>query len=335
MRVLVVANPRATSTTARQRDLLVHALASDAKLEVEETANRGHAAALACRAMRDRVDVVVALGGDGTVNEVVNGLLTDGVHPDLPALGVVPGGSTNVFARALGLPNDPFEATSMLIDAMGTRRTQRINLGLADGRYFLFTAGIGYDAAVVAAVEAHRRRGKASTHRLYVQTAVSTYFRQDHRHPRLRLELPGGGVIEGLHMALVTNCDPWTYLGNTPISPTPQASFTTGLDVYARTRMGAVGLLLAVTGMLKRVKPAGEPSERPASQGVKRITGPFRRPHRSPDSTVKFGARLEHDLDSFVLSSSRPMPFQVDGDALDYRDRVEFSSIPQAIEVLI
>jgi diacylglycerol kinase family enzyme len=333
VRVLVIANPRATSTTARQRDVLVHALAADAKLEVEETANRGHAAALACRAMRDRVDVVVALGGDGTVNEVVNGLLTDGVHPDLPALGVVPGGSTNVFARALGLPNDPFEATSVLIDAMATRRTERIGLGVADGRYFLFTAGIGYDAAVVAAVEAHRRRGKTSSHRLYVRTAVSTYFRQDHRHPRLRLELPDGAVIDGLHMALVTNCDPWTYLGNTPISPTPQASFATGLDVYARTRMGAVGLLLAASGMLNRARPAAGPADRAAPS--KRVSWPFRRSSRSPYSTVKFGARIEHDLDSFVLSSSRPMPFQVDGDALDYRERIEFRSIPQAIEVLV
>jgi len=333
VRVLVIANPRATSTTARQRDVLVHALAADAKLEVEETANRGHAAALACRAMRDRVDVVVALGGDGTVNEVVNGLLTDGVHPDLPALGVVPGGSTNVFARALGLPNDPFEATSMLIDAMANRRTQRIGLGLADGRYFLFTAGIGYDAAVVAAVEAHRRRGKTSSHRLYVRTAVSTYFRQDHRHPRLRLELADGGVIDGLHMALVTNCDPWTYLGNTPLSPTPQASFATGLDVYARTRMGAVGLLLAASSMLNRSKPPA--TERLVTDRAKRLPWPLRRSRRSPSSTVKFGARIEHDLDSFVLSSSRPMPFQVDGDALDFRERVEFRSVPRAIEVLI
>jgi len=325
--VLVVANPRATSTTIRQRDVLVHALAADAKLEVEETANRGHAAAMACRAMRDGVDVVIALGGDGTVNEVVNGLLTDGVHPDLPALGVVPGGSTNVFARALGLPNDPFEATAVLLDAMAARRTQRIGLGQADGRYFLFTAGMGYDAAVVAAVEAHRRRGKTSTHRLYVRTAVSTYLRLDRRHPRLRLELPDGSSIDGLHMALVTNCDPWTYLGNTPISPTPLASFATGLDVYARTRMGAVGLLLAAGGML-----GGSGGTRP---NVKHLTLPFRRRDRSPDSTVKFGARIEHDPSSFVLRSSRPMPFQVDGDALDYRDRVEFRSIPRAIEVLI
>ena len=159
MRVLVIANPRATATTARQRDVVVHALAADSKLEVEETANRGHAAALACRAMRDGVDVVIALGGDGTVNEVVNGLLTDGVHSQVPALGVIPAGSTNVFARALGLPNDPIEATSVLIDAMTAQRWREIGLGRADQRWFVFAAGFGYDAAVVSAVEGHRRRG--------------------------------------------------------------------------------------------------------------------------------------------------------------------------------
>src|SRR3981081_1734548 len=105
MRLLVITNPRATSTTDRQRDVLVHALAADSKLELEETANRGHAAALSCRAMRDGFDGVIALGGDGTMNEVVNGLLTDGIHGGVPTLGVVPAGSTNVFARALGLPN--------------------------------------------------------------------------------------------------------------------------------------------------------------------------------------------------------------------------------------
>ena len=266
MRVLVIANPRATATTAGQRDVLVHALASDAKLEVEETANRGHAAALACRAMRDGVDAVVALGGDGTVNEVVNGLLTDGVHPDVPILGVVPGGSTNVFARALGLPNDPVEATSVLLESMAAQRTREIGLGRADDRWFLFTAGLGYDAAVVGNVEAHRRRGHRSTHSLYVRTAVRTFFAQQRRQPAISLEWPNGAVVDGLHMALVTNCDPWTYLGNRPVSPTPQASFDTGLDVYARTRMGTAGIVWSAARMTRSAD--GRPPRRPSSVSV-------------------------------------------------------------------
>jgi len=323
----------------------VHALAADAKLEISETANRGHAAALACRAMRDGVDVVVALGGDGTVNEVVNGLLTDGVHSGLPALGVVPGGSTNVFARALGLPNDPVEATSVLIDAMAARRTRRIGLGQADDRYFLFTAGLGFDAAVVAAVEGHRRRGRTSTHSLYVRTAVATYFRQNRRRPQLRLELPDGSELAGLHMALVNNCDPWTYLGDTPISPTPLASFDTGLDLYARTRMGAVGLLVAAGRMVNRrsgsasgVEPAPVPVTadgiRRAPAALARYVSRLGRRSRAPGS-ARFGALLRHDLAEFILCSDQPMPFQVDGDALENRDRVHFRAIPRAIEVLV
>ncbi len=349
MRVLVVSNPRATTTTARQRDVLVHALAADAKLDVEETANRGHAAALACRAMRDGVDVVVALGGDGTVNEVVNGLLTDGVHSQVPALGVVPGGSTNVFARALGLPNDPVEATSVLIDAMAQRRSRRIGLGMADERWFLFTAGLGYDAAVVAAVESHRRRGRTSTHSLYLRTAVRSFFAEDRRHPQLTLELPDGTRIEDLYLALVNNCDPWTFLGNRPVSPTPLASFDTGLDVYARTRMGVLGMLWSV-GRMTAAKPAADPPAAGSAAGsadlpadvhkptpvIDRLLRGRRRGSRGQpgeDRRKSRGALVEHDLADFCLRSSKPMPFQVDGDALDERSFVRFRGIADAIEV--
>lgn len=317
----------------RQRDVLVHALAADAKLEVEETANRGHAAALACRAMRDGVDVVVALGGDGTVNEVVNGLLTDGVHRQVPALGVVPGGSTNVFARALGLPADPVEATSVLIDAMATRRSRRVGLGRADDRWFLFTAGLGYDAAVVAAVEAHRRRGRTSTHSLYVRTAVRTFFAQDRRHPRISLELADGSRVDELYLALVNNCDPWTYLGSRPISPTPQASFDSGLDVYARSRMGVPGVLWAVGRMTRNQRPAGELEH--TGGRLPRPAGRARAGRQPRQVQRSFGALLAHDLADFALRASQPTPFQVDGDALDEREYVRFRGIPDAIEVLV
>ncbi|HEX2901998.1 MAG TPA: diacylglycerol kinase family protein [Jatrophihabitans sp.] len=325
MRVLVVANPRATTTTARQRDVLVHALAADAKLDVEETANRGHAAALACRAMRDGVDVVVALGGDGTVNEVVNGLLTDGIHPQVPALGIVPGGSTNVFARALGLPNDPVEATSMLLDAMAAERTTPVGLGLADDRYFLFTAGFGYDAAVVTAVEAERRRGRRSTPALYVRSAVRTYFRTDRRHPQITLSR-NGERVSGLHMVLVNNCDPWTYVGNTAISPTPLASFDAGLDVYARTRMGAAGLLLSAARMVNKSGVPPKPSLASRLRPSRTGTG---------DAIRVPGGRLEHDMARFTLTSEVPLAFQLDGDAMSERTRIEFCSAPAAIRVLI
>ena len=120
MRALLVVNPAATTTSARTRDVLIHALASEMKLEAVTTEYRGHARDLGRQAAESKdIELVVALGGDGTVNEVVNGLLHNGPSPEnLPRLAVVPGGSTNVFARALGLPNDAVEATGALLDAL-------------------------------------------------------------------------------------------------------------------------------------------------------------------------------------------------------------------------
>src|SRR4051794_13496753 len=166
MRGLLVVNPKATATTTRTREVLVRALGSDLKLDVAETQRRGHARDLAKQATNDGVDVVVALGGDGTVNEVVNGLLHQGPGPDVPSLAVVPGGSTNVFTRTLGLSQQPVEATGEILDALRNGSRRVIGLGRlsdvaepadpASTRWFTFCAGLGLDAEVVREVEVHR-----------------------------------------------------------------------------------------------------------------------------------------------------------------------------------
>ncbi len=306
MRVLVVANPRATAMSARERDVLSQALGGQADLEVAETANRGHAAALACRAMRAGTDVVVALGGDGTVNEVINGLLTDGVHPRVPALGIVPAGSTNVFVRALGLANDPVQATGQLLQGLrsGARRT--VSMGMADDRYFCFAAGLGFDAAIVHGVERRRRQGKRSTHVLYAKVGVREFFRSPRRHPRLHVELPGGARWDDIHFAIVANADPWTYVGNLPLHPTPEVTFDTGLAVYARRRMNTAGVLFSMA----------------------RLAG-------SRPRVGARGAHVQHDVDHLTLIADEPLPFQVDGDALDLRDKVTFRTVPAAISVVV
>ena len=306
MRVLVVANPRATATSPRERDVLAHALASDAELEVVETANRGHAAALACRAMRSGVDAVVALGGDGTVNEVINGLLTDGIHAGVPALGIVPAGSTNVFARAVGLPNDPVEAAGALLEGLRSGRRRRVSLGQADDRYFCFAAGLGFDAAIVHGVERERRRGKRSTHALYARVGVREFLRSDRRHPRLHVELPDGTRLDDVYFTIVTNADPWTYMGNRPLHPTPEVTLETGLAVYARRRMGTPGVAFSLL----------------------RLSGDRPRIGRR-------GAYVAHDLEQVTVIADEPLPFQVDGDALETRDKVTFRSAPQAIQIVV
>ena len=144
MRALLVVNRQATTTSERSRDVLVGALRSVTELEVAHTRRRGHASTLAAEAASSGVGLVVTLGGDGTVNEVVNGLMSVGADADQrPALAVVPGGSTNVFARALGLPRDWAEATGVILAALRDRRYRTIGLGRADRRYFTFCAGLG------------------------------------------------------------------------------------------------------------------------------------------------------------------------------------------------
>jgi len=303
--VLVVTNPRATATSPRERDVLIHALGDAGDVDVAETENRGHAAALACRAMRSGTDLVVALGGDGTVNEVINGLLTDGVHPGVPALGVVPAGSTNVFARAIGLPNDPVEATGALLEGVESGSGRTVSMGMADDRYFCFAAGLGFDAAIVHGVERRRRLGKRSTHVLYARVGAREFFRADRRHPRLHVELSDGARLEGVYFAVVANSDPWTFVGNRPLRPTPDTTFDNGLGVYARRRMSTPGVLFSMA----------------------RLSGENPR-------IGKRGAYLLHDVGQLTLVADEPLPFQVDGDAMDLREKVTFRTVPKAIRVL-
>jgi diacylglycerol kinase family enzyme len=176
VRGLLVVNPKATTTTLRGRDVLVSALGDTLKLDCAETAHRDHAIELGQHAKAEGYDTVLVLGGDGTVNEVVNGLLSAGPSPDVPALAIVPGGSTNVFARALGLPASPMEATGQLLEALRAGRSTRVGLGKADERWFTFCAGLGLDAAAVARVEERRAKGKRSTPGLYVRSTVNRYF---------------------------------------------------------------------------------------------------------------------------------------------------------------
>jgi Sphingosine kinase and enzymes related to eukaryotic diacylglycerol kinase len=312
MRALLLVNPTATTTTKRTRDVLIRALGAAVDLSVEETGYRGHAAALAGTAREKGFDVVAVLGGDGTINEAVNGLLAeDRTAPaDRPALMVIPGGSANVFARALGLPNNAVEATGVVLEALREGRRRMVGLGLAAGaegeRYFTFCAGVGYDAEVVRAVEALRGAGRRAGPVLYAATAVRHYFLTDRRVPALRLERPGQRAEDGIFMAIVSNTAPWTYAGSLPLNPTPWAGFDTGLDLLALKRMGLP--------TMARVLP----------QVV-----------RQRDTLLR-GRHLvqAHDEEEFTLIAKRPIAFQIDGDYLGERERVTFRSVPNALPVI-
>jgi diacylglycerol kinase family enzyme len=308
MRALLVVNPVATTTSARTRDVLASALEGELKLDVAHTGSRGHAARLARQARGDGLDLVVALGGDGTVNEVVNGLLADGPDGPLPALAVVPGGGANVFARALGLPKDPVEATGALLVALREQRRRSVGLGLAGDRWFTFNAGMGWDAEVVARIDRRRHSTqRPTTTGDYVRAAIAQFFLStDRRHPALTLYRPGAEPVSGLHLAIVANTAPWTYLGDRPLLVSPDASFDTGLDLYALTRLHTLGTLAEVRRVL-----AG------------RRIGPGRR------------VLTAHDLGELTLRAVRPVAAQVDGEPLGQVTELELRSVPNALRVVV
>ena len=339
MRALVVVNPAATSTTPGTRDVMLGALASELKLDVAQTEHRGHGRELGVRAATDGLDLVVVLGGDGTVNEVVDGLLHDGPGPHLPMLAVVPGGSTNVFSRALGRSRDPVEATAEILGSLRAGRTRLVSLGTASAsgtstapledprpgpaarkadedaaadpgwtprRWFVFTAGFGFDADVIARVEAQRARGRRSTGALYVREATRTFLLgRERRRPAVTAQVDGYPPVDGLFLCLVSNVSPWTYLGARPVVPSPQASFDADLDVFAMGRVGTLRMVHTVRQAL---------SSRPTARG--------RAIHRW------------HDVEEMTLTAARPQGWQLDGDHLGTATALRLRSVPVALRVI-
>jgi diacylglycerol kinase family enzyme len=320
MRALVVVNPAATSTTAKMRDVLVGALASELKLDVVETTHRGHGRELGAQAAAEGIDLVISVGGDGTVNEVVNGLLENGPSPHVPTLAVVPGGSTNVFSRALGRSRDPIEATAEILASVRAGRTRLVSLGTAtacgtedaDGtgwtapRWFVFAAGLGFDAEVIARVEAQRAEGRRSTGSLYVREATAAFLLgRERRRPAMTVQVVGEAPVEDVFLCLVSNASPWTYLGARPVNPSPQASFDTGLDVFALSRMGPLRMLRTLHQTLAR----------------------------EPDARGR-GVHRRHDLEELTVSASRPQGWQVDGDHLGTATGLRVRHVPAAVRVV-
>lgn len=296
----------ATATTRKVRDILARALGRELKVEVVETGGRGHATTLAAETVDGSVDLVVALGGDGTVNEVVNGLLADGPRPGLPALAVLPGGSANVFGRALGLSRDPIQATSEVLDALRAGRSRWVGLGRADARWFTFAAGLGLDAEVVHRVETHRREGRSASPGLYVSSAFAQFFTgTDRSDPALTLHRPAATPTTGLYFGIVSNTSPWTYAGRFPVNPSPEASFEAGLDLFAMTSM-RVGKVLRQLGHATLAGP------RPRGRHALRL----------------------HDQRELLFTASRPVAMQVDGEYVGTTESVRFQSVPKALRVV-
>jgi diacylglycerol kinase family enzyme len=301
LRVLLVVNAFASSVTARNRVLVEQVLGETNDVTVRETNRRGHATRFAQDAARRGVDVVVAFGGDGTVNEVADGIVGSDT-----ALACLPGGSTNVFARAIGLPNDPVEAVGVLADALAAGSIAPIGLGSVDGRVFCFHTGIGFDAAVVARVEQRASLKRWLGHPLFIWAALSTWAGAERRRPGHVVTLPDGTEEPGA-FTVVLNTNPYTFLGNRPIALSPAATLDRGLvavtfrTIDAATLLGGLGRALIGDG-------------------------------------VRPGQRLALHTDLAGLSvravGDARIPYQVDGDYLGETRHLELRHLPDAVKLV-
>lgn len=300
--MLLLVNSAASSVTARSRVVIHKALSADHQVEMTETARRGHATRLARSAASNGFDVVVVLGGDGTLNEAANGLAgTD------TALAALPGGSTNVFARIVGLPDDPVDAAGQLLDALERDAVARIGLGAVDGRYFLFHCGIGFDAAVVQLVESRGPLKRWAGHPLFVYAATRTWLNRSHRRraPMQVRDADGETLAESV-FTIVLNANPYTYLGGRAFDLVP------GLGLHEP--------LVAVTLpslALRRLLPVGVRALR--SGDVRGLTA----------TTVLEG------LSDLTVTADPPIEYQADGDHLGAAPRLRIRWAPEALRLVL
>lgn len=299
-KVLLIANPYAGSVSRRVKDVIVKALASDFKIEVADTEARFHAIELSVDAVDRDFDAVIALGGDGTINEVSQGLVGTDV-----ALGILPGGTTNVMARSLGIPTDPVEATSFLSSHLRSGTRRRIGVGRANDRYFLFCAGMGLDAEVVKRVEADPSRKRESREWFFLSNALKAAA-TDYRgiDPMITLEAPG---MEARKVVLVVCCNgrPFTYFRKWPVDVCPEARLDRRLDVLGLERIHATTIPRIAWGLL-----------------VSRSHVRWRR------------STYLHDIPNATLTADRPLPVQVDGDYVGEWGSAEISHLADALDLL-
>lgn len=301
LRILLVVNSFASSVTARNTVVVHRRLARGHDVEVVETNRRGHATRFAHDAARRGIDVVIGYGGDGTLNEVATGIAgTD------TALGVLPGGSTNVFARTIGLPNDPVAAADLLAAGIDAADFRPIGLGRVNGRFFCFHTGIGYDAAVVKTVEKRASFKRWFGHPLFITAAVTTWAKGYDRHePHFTLTADGHDPIDDGYFSIVLNTNPYTYLGNRPLDLSPAATLANPLVVVTFRTLKVLPILRGLGSALRGggVKPSEHLTE-------------------------------WRDVNHMVVEHVEPFPYQLDGDYLGETNRLVFDHVPNAVQLV-
>ena len=303
-RVLLVWNPVSTEVTAESVGSVLVRMAARLEVVAMHTLRPGDAERLGRLAVERGFDSVFVLGGDGTANEVVNG-----VGDRLP-VGVLPAGGTSVLPRVLGLPRDLEEATERLCDALDEGSTRSIALGTMNGRRFTFAAGIGIDAEIVKRIDERGRGGEAADEASrpgdlwFVREAIGVLLEGEYAAPMMRVEVPGQGELPAATV-FVANCSPWSFAGPVPLDVAPDASFEGGFD------------LVLVESVEARSAPG-------------RIASLLR--NRNDDDD---GVRRMHDLERATVRCERPLPVQVDGELLGEFDLIELGVVRDAAQLLV
>jgi diacylglycerol kinase family enzyme len=308
-RMLIIVNPYATTVSDRLKNLVVYALQARYEVEAVDTEAAEHAIEIGREARTGGYDIVVAFGGDGTLNEVANGL----AGTDVP-VSVLPGGSTNVVCRTLGIPNDVVDATEHLIALADDFRPRKIDLGRCNGRHFVFACGVGLDATVVKRVDAHPLLKARARQWYYTWAAISAFYRHYLRDPvRFELEVDGE-MLEGL-TAIAQNSDPFTYFANIPI----RICEDIGLDD------GTISM-----AMLRRAKQRDMLPIACRVLSEKLHLSKHRQIDEVDDVTSASVRSVSKDSDGVP----RPFPVQVDGDYIGEYTELDFSVEPGALTII-
>ena len=308
-RMLIIVNPYATTVSDRLKNLVVYALQGRYEVEVEATESQDHATEIGREARDGGYDIVVAFGGDGTVNEVANGL----AGTDIPVT-FLPGGNTNVVCRTLGIPNDVVDATEHLLSLADDFQPRTIDLGKVNDRHFVFSCGAGIDATVVEQVDANPKWKRRAGPWFYSWVATKGYFRNYMRIP-VRLELEIDGRITNGVTALAQNSDPFTYFGKQPVHVCENVEIDDGaLGLILLKRANLLDMGMVVPRLLTQKLRAARHGQVEAFEHF-------------TEARIRSGSRDESgELMEF--------PVQVDGDYIGTFAEVSLEAAPGALTIV-
>ena len=300
MRILLIVNSFASSVTPRNTVLVHEHLAKRHDVQVVETNERGHATRFAQDAASRGLDAVVGFGGDGTLNEIATGLAGSDT-----ALAMLPGGSTNVFVRSLGVANDPMVALTQLMAGIDRNEIERVSLGQANGRYFTFHAGIGYDASVVEQVERRSSLKRVVGQPLFAYSALHSWFKSyDRKYPHFTMNIDGRAIPNGF-FSVVLNTNPYTFVGKHAIHLSSAASLEKKLVVVTFRKMTTPLMLKTLYSALRR-------------GGLE----------------TSSGIDIATDVENVKIEFPAPFPYQLDGDYLGDTTSIEIKHCPEALRLV-